>query len=47
MSLGEFIPPLLGITGLVIANYIYKLVKNIPRVMLTSSRSEMPSTKAR
>jgi len=30
MSLGEFIPPLLGIIGLVIANYIYKLVKKYP-----------------
>ena len=30
MRLGEFIPPLLGITGLVIANYIYKLVKKYP-----------------
>ncbi len=30
MSLGEFIPPLLGIIGLVIANYIYKIVKKYP-----------------
>jgi len=30
MSLGEFIPPLLGIIGLVIANYIFKLVKKYP-----------------
>jgi len=30
MSLGEFIPPLLGIIGLVIANYIFKIVKKYP-----------------
>ncbi len=30
MSLGEFIPPLLGIIGLVIASYIFKIVKQYP-----------------
>ncbi len=30
MSLGEYIPPLLGITGLVVASYIYKIVKTYP-----------------
>ncbi|MFC1685222.1 sodium/proton-translocating pyrophosphatase, partial [Pseudomonadota bacterium] len=30
MSLGAVIPPLLGIGGLVVANYIYKIVKSYP-----------------